>query len=640
MIPVSKTDCDFETKGEERVFDLLKRLPDHCLVYYEILLGERDHLPDFTVVDPDRGVVVIEVKDWGKETILSASKKTFEIRSHGGHHQPRHNHEWQCQRYLREAREQLGTAPELLGEHERLIVPTTHLVVMPNLTEEFFKEEGFEKKGVLFRDHLALKDEVSNAAAFLEKVRSMLPILPKPLSVKQVLAIRAKLRNDVIIDVPKQVETEVVTDAERIPDDVFAIDVEQETLAKGLGEGPRLMRGIAGTGKTLIMLMKAKIMASNAEAREMRLKILIVCWNISLANYMRQVFGSLHGIPLKDSSAVKITHFMQFARELVKAHNRNFPQNPQKDPLFEEKVTKLLAKLRVSEEERYAAIFVDEGQDFQEQWISFLYHEMLRGYDPTRKTFVVAADDAQRIYHSRDFSWAKLNIEMRGRSRILRRVYRNSARVWGFAAFLFGGSLEAFYPGGLKRLEFAPKPGHDPLLIEKPSLQEQINTVVSVIQDRPGQYLLRNILILYRRAEVNGYSLVDNLIVQLEKHGIRYQWITQDNDSKATFIWADDCVKISTVHSAKGMDAPFVIVLGAETFDSTDTDETRLMYVALTRAREYLMVLYSGNGGMVSKLRGCQALYQKKNVKSILISLEQKAIADPLAHHEDALDQT
>ena len=48
------------------------------------------------------------------------------------------------------------------------------------------------------------------------------------------------------------------------------------------------------------------------------------------------------------------------------------------------------------------------------------------------------------------------------------------------------------------------------------------------------------------------------------------------------------------------------------------------MYVALTRAREYLAVLYSGDTGLVPHLKRCQGLYHQ--VKNKLSALEKKAI--------------
>ena len=39
MIPPTKDACDFQSKGEEKVFDLLKKLPDDCLIFYEVVSG-------------------------------------------------------------------------------------------------------------------------------------------------------------------------------------------------------------------------------------------------------------------------------------------------------------------------------------------------------------------------------------------------------------------------------------------------------------------------------------------------------------------------------------------------------------------------------------------------------------------------
>jgi hypothetical protein len=48
--------------GEKRVFAALQRLPDDCIVYYEPVVRER--YPDFVVLMPDIGLLVIEAKGW------------------------------------------------------------------------------------------------------------------------------------------------------------------------------------------------------------------------------------------------------------------------------------------------------------------------------------------------------------------------------------------------------------------------------------------------------------------------------------------------------------------------------------------------------------------------------------------------
>lgn len=48
--------------GERRLHHILAALPDDCYVYYEPLINGRH--PDFVVIVPQLGVLVIEVKGW------------------------------------------------------------------------------------------------------------------------------------------------------------------------------------------------------------------------------------------------------------------------------------------------------------------------------------------------------------------------------------------------------------------------------------------------------------------------------------------------------------------------------------------------------------------------------------------------
>ena len=116
-------------------------------------------------------------------------------------------------------------------------------------------------------------------------------------------------------------------------------------------------------------------------------------------------------------------------------------------------------------------------------------------------------------------------------------------------------------------------------------------------------------------------SIIERLCDRLRNAGIPHEWITEDRQAKEDFVWSDSTVKISTVHSAKGMDCPAVIVLAAEAFDSR---ETKMTYVALTRARESLTVLHTGRGGIVPKLYRCQEDYRRH--LPAIIAMEQLGI--------------
>jgi hypothetical protein len=639
--PSSLNNYDFKEAGEERVFNILKNLSDDCRVWYEVVLGVKSRKPDFLVVDPNRGIIILEVKDWGKSTILAASPTTVRIKSSHGKHVDQKNPIRKCGVYLAEATEVLELEPVLIGRHDKLLCPVDYFVVFPNLTEKEFQD--LELSRYLDAGHIIFRKDVRNQTSFVNRMYSRLPSLPQPLTPDMLVAIRRRLRDEVTIDSPGGTEGLLpgilpegrIQLADELVPDVFAIDVEQEGLAKDLGEGPRLMRGIAGTGKTLIMLMRAKLLASNAEAQGRNLRILVLCWNVSLANYMRQAFTSIN-IPLKSRvhtdiffrEGVPVLHFAEFARQLVGRHHEvpRFPRSSDED--FEAKVTERLIGLEIADYEKYDVIIVDEAQDFRDEWLKFLFHKMLRGDDPKSKSFILAADDAQRVYKSRNFSWAALGIPMIGekRSRILRKIYRNSARVWGFAAFLLR-DIAPFYDEN-PDLRFSPKRGVDPRLVECDSLRRQIEVCVEEVQNVGNSgYSWRNVLIIYKRARTSqGFRLIDHLLRRLDEERVPYEWITESMDSKNTFRWEHDSVKISTAVSAKGLDAPKVIVLNAESFGvdpEGEYDDTKLMYVALTRAREELIVLHTGQGGIVPELQRCQELYGKTRPR--LIEFEKEA---------------
>ncbi len=630
-IPESLNMIDEATAGEIKTFEVLRKLPDECIVWYEVILGERNYRPDFMVLDPHRGVLILEVKDWGVSTILKADKRRFQIKDNSKRPSDRPNPDHKCQVYLRNAKEELGLRPELVDENERLAVPVDYLIVFPNLSSKDFNE--LRLGDILDDKKVVFKEDFINSATLLQRIQSSMPILEKELDFFQQRAIRERLRNEVTIDIPDiAARTGPViesSDAGLAPD-AFAIDMEQEIIAKEFGEGPRLMRGVAGSGKTLIMLMRAKLVASNAEHRGNPQRILIVCWNVSLANYLRQAFEHIN-IPLENSSMVEITHFMGWARSVVNNYkgHRSFPISDTPD--FEERVTNQLSSILLKESDRYDAVYIDEAQDFRKEWIGFLFHQALKGSEAKQKNFIVAADDAQKIYRQRGekFAWADLDIPMQGRAKILRRVYRNSVVIWSFAGFLLG-NISSYYDN-IPDISFKPKKCHDPEIIECKNLQWQIKETVKTIQNTVSpDYSARNILILYHSKRVKGFPLIEKLMEALQKENIPYHWISEDMESKSNFRWPENSVKISTVHSAKGMDAPFVIILSAESFDlangkteeNAEFDNLKLMYVALTRARERVKVLYSGESDMVQELKRSQSEYQKH--KKRVLKLEKE----------------
>ena len=67
--------CSFETTGERRLAERLEqKLDDDYLLWYDVPVGPKQSHPDFEVMHPRRGILILETKDWTLETIQQISR--------------------------------------------------------------------------------------------------------------------------------------------------------------------------------------------------------------------------------------------------------------------------------------------------------------------------------------------------------------------------------------------------------------------------------------------------------------------------------------------------------------------------------------------------------------------------------------
>ncbi len=63
-------------------------------------------------------------------------------------------------------------------------------------------------------------------------------------------------------------------------------------------------------------------------------------------------------------------------------------------------------------------------------------------------------------------------------------------------------------------------------------------------------------------------------------------------------------VRVSTIHSAKGLDADSVLLLDAHELQAREAAEARrLLYIAMTRARQELCISYFHNSSLMTELK-------------------------------------
>ena len=80
LIPAIGTCVPRMTSGERRLAERLEqKLDDDYLLWYDVPVGPKQSHPDFVVMHPRRGLLILETKDWKLETIQQATRQAWDI---------------------------------------------------------------------------------------------------------------------------------------------------------------------------------------------------------------------------------------------------------------------------------------------------------------------------------------------------------------------------------------------------------------------------------------------------------------------------------------------------------------------------------------------------------------------------------
>lgn len=260
------------------------------------------------------------------------------------------------------------------------------------------------------------------------------------------------------------------------------------------------------------------------------------------------------------------------------------------------------------ESRKYDAIFIDEGQDFRPVWFACCVHA-LRGGETG--DLVVAVDGAQSLYgRPPTFTWKSVGVQAQGRSIRLKTNYRNTAEILTFAWHVAYDGVNA--PGEDTEVHVRMQPtkakrrGPRPRFAGHPTGRDEAETVGRLVATflRDG-FLPEQIGVLYSRREGDR---VDRLCDALRSVA-PVCWVTNpaDDEARHKFVTRPG-VRLCTVHSAKGLEFPVVILTAADQFPSPMADdesaERNLFYVALTRATDRLVVTWSGSSDYTQRVEG------------------------------------
>lgn len=596
--------------GEKAIFEILQNLPEDCLVYYEPIVARK--FPDFIVISPRVGILIIEVKGWYPKNIVGGDLNDINLqirnRSETSKHPMRQARDYMYS-LMDEARNILN-APALLnnnkGEHEgKFLFPFGNMVVLNNIEKEQLYDHDNGDLTIIFPDSKTVYKNELNDLILLDSDELELKLKSffdpwwkfRELDETQVNLIRAIIHPEIKVSANKPPVKKATNNEQKITD-LKVFDLAQEQMAHSIGDGHRLIRGVAGSGKTIVLIARAKLLSE----REDKPEILVLCYNVSLSFYLK--------IILANHTNITVLHFDGWAKQLGCTRQFTNGESESNESLG----NRLLARLQhgCEDSEKYKAILVDEAQDFAPSWFKCILEALT---DRDNDDLLIVGDDNQKVFGGGKFpSWKSLGINVIGKdkSKKLEINYRNTKKILEVAdLFSNHKSLNQDDDSGIQIVPVdvskSKREGDfRPVFIECHSRKEEINSVVNQIKDllqhqtwqgsKIPAIVPNNIGILYRHSTSKDKPLINDLIGQLNQF-TQAVWLNEYSDART--MVNEPGVKIQTIYSAKGLQYAAVFVIWADLlpapFPDTDEEQERnLLYVALTRPEEYLMITASG----------------------------------------------
>ncbi len=589
---------------------------------------------DVVLCHPDYGLVVFEVKGYRSEQIDSIEANNLIIRQRG----------------LLEQIKPYQQAEKAMFNIKKEVKPPLadgyfhFMVVLPNISVAEWERRGFTK--AFPQDVLCLWDHLESDQ-FREQVKKLVGThrLLTPEQMKRIIEAFGDSGSFGPYVAPPT--PPVPHSLGAVIDKLAVLDKrlssEQAELSRLKVEGfPRLIRGVAGSGKTIVLAnLVARVLNRQKDANldlfddfePEHLRIAVICFNRALVPLLHQKIKDAYkqqtfeNVPAPD--ILWVGHLNSFMRKVTCKRNPelqflpiDFGHPSKNATLYRGQVSAFLCKHpERASEIQYDAIFVDEGQDFETEEFELLL-DLLRPDERTReKNLIICYDDAQNLYGKPRPVWNRLKIDVQrgGRARVMKECFRNTREIVETAFNVLLGTqaaekdkvnlrtyADADYlrkadlitdVGSYYRVSFAERRGPIPLVKgfqsrcdEKEWIAYEISRLVTVENVRP-----EDILVLFSQ-EKDGFEDLDDVIRRAISSEFVEEFIkpynTKDeghNDDKNHYIFREQHLTLSTVHGAKGHDAYIVFLAGVDLF-RTDAKGRSLFYVGATRAKLLLNI--------------------------------------------------
>jgi hypothetical protein len=588
------------TSGEKRLAGRLEdKLDADYLLWYDVPVGPKSAHPDFCILHPSRGILILEVKDWKLSTIQQADKTEWVIVPDGVPKTVASPLE-QARQYAHQVVNALQRDPQLVqgaGPHQgKLAFPWSYGVVLPNITRKQFTDaelhHAMEPQRVLCQDEML---EAVEPEELQSRLWDMFPFgMRGQLSQPQIDRVRWNLFPQVRVQTQEALFDDH-DEAATVPDILRVMDIQQEQLARSLGDGHRVIHGVAGSGKTMILGYRAEYLARAGGPGSK--PILILCFNEPLGVKLASVM-EVKGL----SDRVHVRHFHKWCRQQLVTYGQTLPaENQTLDAKMADMVQRVIAAVDRHHipSGQYQAVLIDEGHDFAPEWLKLVVQMV----DPATNSLLVLYDDAQSIYErarNKQFSFKSVGIQAQGRTTILKINYRNTRQILHTASLVAADLLTADDKDddGVPLLKpvSCGRDGPEPIIIQLPTLREEAEAIADhLAQAHKEGHAWGDMAVLC--ADWKTRDLCAQ-VLYLRKLPLENRVKSGDFDPRSNKI------KVMTMHVSKGLEFPVVALPGVGHMPAPGEDEkeaARVFYVAATRATQRVLLGLSGGSALSAR---------------------------------------
>ena len=524
FIPSLKPEDFNNSYGEKLVYEALRSLNDQYTVFYSLSwVGINDNRTigeaDFVVLHPDKGILVIEVK-------------SGEI-------------EYKCGEWIQtNTRSRISKRIDPLGQA---------------------RKSQFEIKDRLYNSNLGFRLPLMCYCAWFPTVTMPGSGALPPEAVKEIILDQTSLVNpDRAIDAcfsywntkypairmdraqfQKVVDTlcphfhvvpKLKTRMEEMEASYIQLTRQQSALLDFLEEQrTAVIHGLAGTGKTVLAVEKAKRISSQDEP------VLFLCYN----SFLRDMLKNNNAIP-----NVTFHNAHSLAAEVMGITDAPIEEVL---TLFED----FLEEVFDSDEWHYRNIIIDEGQDLDDRLLNSLY-ELVKARGGC---FYVFYDRNQFIMRNQLPNW----IESAECRLVLHRNCRNTAEVFKTSCSIIG----------LENVTYNEIHGDVPAAKFYRTAEE----LESIVND------------FVRRVTSEGLKPED--IVILTATTTEKSWLNTDKSYGGQLLSLSrepGKILYTTIRKFKGLEADAILIVDASTYSLAKPESKRLLYVGTSRARNLLNI--------------------------------------------------